>query len=205
MEERRGRPRREELANRQNAMLDAALDVLTDDGYGGFTVAAVAQRARASKSTVYSWFENRDGLLRAAVAHHYRPGMFNARAEEDAEPTEALVGFARTLLRLVHSRRTLALARAVMTNPTVQQTVLAVGGDRGRKQLAGYFQHLAEEGILTVDDPLAAATAFYGLAVQDSHTRCLYGEPLMTEAEIDERADFAVNAFLKLFGRHADE
>lgn len=191
--------------NRQNAMLDAALDVLTDDGYGGFTVAAVAQRARSSKSTVYSWFENRDGLLRAAVAHHYQPGIFNARTGEDAEPAEVLADFARTMLRLVHTRRAVALSRMVMTNPAVQEAVLAVGGDRGRKQLAAYFQHLAAEGVLTVDDPLAAATAFYGLTVQDSHTRSLYGAPLMTEAEIEARADFAANAFLKLYGRQPAE
>lgn len=201
--ERRGRPRQDEVASRQTAMLDAALDVLADYGYQGFTVAAVADRARSSKSTIYSWFENRDGLLRAAVEHHYRPAILAITPDYDKQPAEVLYGFARNLLELLNTRRSLALARVVMTNPQVQDAVLASGGDRGRRHLADYLQHLDSLGALSTPDSMTASKAFYGLTVQDSQMRSLYGDPLLTPEEIAERAEFAVDAFLRLYAAPA--
>ena len=56
----RGRPRSEAA---EQAMLDAAIELLAEHGYGGLTVEAVAARAGVAKTTVYRRWPGKDELL----------------------------------------------------------------------------------------------------------------------------------------------
>ena len=47
----------------QEAILDAAEAVLEENGLSGFSVEAVARRARAGKPTIYRWWPNRTALM----------------------------------------------------------------------------------------------------------------------------------------------
>ena len=49
------------------AILDAAWDVLTTDGWHGFTFGGVAERAQSSKPVLYRRWPNREELLRATL------------------------------------------------------------------------------------------------------------------------------------------
>lgn len=45
------------------AILDAAEGVLVENGYAGFSIEAVARRARAGKPTIYRWWPSKAALL----------------------------------------------------------------------------------------------------------------------------------------------
>lgn len=47
----------------QEAILDAAEAILREGGIAGFSIEAVARRARAGKPTIYRWWPNRTALL----------------------------------------------------------------------------------------------------------------------------------------------
>lgn len=47
----------------QEAILDAAEAILSENGVGGFSIEAVARRARAGKPTIYRWWPHRVALL----------------------------------------------------------------------------------------------------------------------------------------------
>ena len=47
----------------QEAILDAAEAILREDGIAGFSIEAVARRARAGKPTIYRWWPNRTALM----------------------------------------------------------------------------------------------------------------------------------------------
>jgi AcrR family transcriptional regulator len=51
----------------EEAILDAAWDVLETDGWGGFTFAGIAERAHSSKPVLYRRWRTREDLLRAAL------------------------------------------------------------------------------------------------------------------------------------------
>src|SRR4051812_18461955 len=66
----RGRPRDEVVKTR---ILEAALKLLEEQGFANTTMDAVAERAGASKATIYRWWPNKAALLieslRDEVAH----------------------------------------------------------------------------------------------------------------------------------------
>lgn len=68
----RHRPRRRRGAALEQAILEAAWDVLTEAGYEGFTFEAIAERAETSRPVIYRRWPHRDGLLFAAVAEYRR-------------------------------------------------------------------------------------------------------------------------------------
>lgn len=47
----------------QEAILDAAAELLAEVGIAGFSIEAVARRARAGKPTIYRWWPNRTALM----------------------------------------------------------------------------------------------------------------------------------------------
>lgn len=65
-EKRRGRPMKEGLPEH---LLLHTLQVLLRDGYDQFSMSAVAKSASTSKETLYRHFQDKAGLLGAALAH----------------------------------------------------------------------------------------------------------------------------------------
>jgi AcrR family transcriptional regulator len=60
----RGRPRDEVARSR---ILDAALEVLQEVGYSNTTTDAIAERAGASKATIYRWWANKTAVVIEAL------------------------------------------------------------------------------------------------------------------------------------------
>ena len=61
-------PARKSIGARRNpdsaeAILEAAEAVLIEAGYAGFSIEAVARRARAGKPTIYRWWPSKAALL----------------------------------------------------------------------------------------------------------------------------------------------
>jgi AcrR family transcriptional regulator len=57
-------------AELESALLEAAWDQLVAEGFGRFTIEAVAERAHTSKHVLYRRWAGREELLRAAIRSH---------------------------------------------------------------------------------------------------------------------------------------
>ena len=62
------RPGRQRSQAADDAILTATLELLSDRGYGGFTVSAVIERAGVSSATLYRRWPTKQQLVAAAVA-----------------------------------------------------------------------------------------------------------------------------------------
>jgi AcrR family transcriptional regulator len=60
----RGRPQGDEV---KTAILNAANELLEEEGFSGFTIEAVAARAGAARSTIYRWWPTRGALAMAGL------------------------------------------------------------------------------------------------------------------------------------------
>ena len=110
---RRGRPKAGESEQRRIEVIEAALDELVEHGVAKTTMASIAKRAGASKETLYSWFESRDGLVAALIRHN--ADVSAERVHEALAGGEAtldtLTGFGGNLLRLLTSPASIARDR----------------------------------------------------------------------------------------------
>ena len=50
-------------ADRRREILRVAFTVFAENGYSGATMLDIARRARASKETLYAWFQNKEKLF----------------------------------------------------------------------------------------------------------------------------------------------
>jgi AcrR family transcriptional regulator len=76
----------------RDQILDGALDLLTEGGIAGLTMAALAERAGVSRATLYHYFPSIDHVLAAWVGREVRTTVDQlvARANEISDPQERL-------------------------------------------------------------------------------------------------------------------
>jgi AcrR family transcriptional regulator len=115
----RGRPRSREA---HLAILQAALDLLAEDGYDGLSIEAVAQRAGVSKATIYRRWTSKAALtidvLESIAASHSMPDTGTTRGD-----LHELLD--RVFLAINHSQYgavLTALASELQRNPEIADT-----------------------------------------------------------------------------------
>jgi AcrR family transcriptional regulator len=93
-----GRPRCEESRAR---ILAAACEILEERGFRGMTIEAIAERAGASKVTLYRWWSHKAAIVLEAILAETSP-LMPYRAS--ASPLESLRDQMRTFTRFLNGR-----------------------------------------------------------------------------------------------------
>ena len=63
--------RRERVARREEAIIDAARDMFIEKGFGKTTIAEIARQSGVADGTVYLYFKNKDDVARAVLSKFY--------------------------------------------------------------------------------------------------------------------------------------
>lgn len=192
---------------RQQAVLDAALHLLVEDG-DALTMTAVARRASCSKETLYKWFGDRDGLLTATVrwqASKVRAGNYDAQHLDAAMLRESLERFAANWLSVISSETSIALNRVAVSHAASGKSslgaiVLANGRFAIGERLKPLLEAARDTDLLAFDDSETAFRTFFGLVGRDIQIRLLLGDSLVPgEADIERDAVDATRQFLALY------
>ena len=199
----------EEPTARQEAVLDAVLSLMVEEG-DQLTMNAVARRASCSKETLYKWFGDRDGLLTATVrwqAARVRVGRYDGQNLDVAALRDSLKNFAANWLTVISSPTSIALNRLAIGHAASHKSnlgpiVLANGRFAIGERLRPVLEAGREAGLLDFDDPETAFRTFFGLVGRDVQIRLLLGDTLdKSAAEIERDAVRATDQFLALHGR----
>ncbi|MDN3310948.1 TetR/AcrR family transcriptional regulator C-terminal domain-containing protein [Microbacterium oryzae] len=185
----RGRPTAEERDARRQRVLGVISRVLVDEGYAALSFDRVASEARVAKRTLYSDFECRAGMLRAAVRHHH--AYLDAPPGAADDVLAAAIAVASSLLR----EEAIAFQRAVISaapnHPQMASEFHASGPRAAQLFLAERMPHE------TADEREDAAEALLSLLLGEYHRRRLIGiAPAPTDEEIRTRAKRAVRLAL---------
>lgn len=94
---------------RREQLIDAALNVILEQGYGGISVEAVAREAGVTRPVVYDHFPNLGRLLHALVEREERYSLSQLEevvpaSAEDRDPMELLASSVRRFLEIVIAR-----------------------------------------------------------------------------------------------------
>jgi AcrR family transcriptional regulator len=199
---------RRSSVERREEILKVALSVLAERGYRGASMREIAERAQASKETLYAWFENKKGLFEELVRWQAErvDAVIAPNLERGGDDlSEVLRSFALELQRLLLGERAVVINRAAMSEATSDPTFAEVLATQGRgsvvPKLARYLEGQRERGRLEFEEVGMAIDALIGLAIGDQQIRRLLGVlPMPEPQQIEARAERTVEQFLTLFG-----
>jgi AcrR family transcriptional regulator len=199
---------RRSSVERREEILKVALSVLAERGYRGASMREIAERAQASKETLYAWFGNKRGLFEELVGWQAElvDAVIAPSLERDRDdPSEVLRGFALELQRLLLGERAVVINRAAISEAASDPTFARILAARGRgsvvPKLERYLEEQRERGHLAFEEAQVAIDALIGLAVGDQQVRRLLGVLSMPGSEaMETRAERATGQFLTLFG-----
>lgn len=110
------------------AILEAAEAVLLEQGYAGFSIEAVARRARAGKPTIYRWWPSKAALLLDVYHRQKRDVDFGSGVSLEDD----MVRFLSSLLRQWRETPTGDIFRSIIAEAQSDETAA--------KALAGYMR-----------------------------------------------------------------
>jgi AcrR family transcriptional regulator len=199
-----------ELSERQQAVLDAALSAMMEEG-DALTMASVSRRAACSKETLYKWFGDRDGLLTATVrwqASKVHVPIVDKSRLDRAALVATLETFARDWLGVISSGTSIALNRMAVSHAGSGKTnlgsiVLKNGRQAMGLRLEPVLTAARDAGLLSFEDAEEAFRTFFGLVLRDTQIRLLLGDDVKLAApQISVDAVRATQQFLALYGLH---
>jgi AcrR family transcriptional regulator len=178
-----GRPLDPELSQ---AILDATIEVLAEDGYGRLSFEAVAQRAGVHRPAIYRRWPTKADLVAAAVASIADPLADPARdsARED------LVEFVRTVANRLRRDPRSRLGLMLMAELAVDPDLVALVNSRMVWSWRGLLRTIFERGVATGElradlDPDQLGDVVLGFL----YARALSGRPQPKRRECEQFVD----------------
>ncbi|WP_416981755.1 TetR/AcrR family transcriptional regulator [Streptomyces sp. T028] len=160
---RRGRGRRPADEVRAD-VLDAAGALLLDKGMGAFTIEAVAERAGASKTTIYKWWPSKGALALDGYFHAVESALaFPDTGDLEADLTAQLRSFARVLTETPAGKVIAELVGQAQTDPDLAAALLQRYSGPRRELAVRRMLRAREQGELRADvDPEVLVDQLWG-------------------------------------------
>jgi len=185
-------------------ILAAAREIFMETGYAATSMDLVAQRARVSKTTLYTRFPSKEELYTATISFECdRHGMRFQPDEFDGLPLrETLHRVGRRFVDLIWSEAAIRVHQAVVGEalrmPEAARLYFQAGPERGIATFVALFERLAQRGLIATDDPAFAATQFLSSMQGGPHCALVVGlRPFPTEEERDAFVVKAVDLFIR--------
>jgi TetR/AcrR family transcriptional regulator, mexJK operon transcriptional repressor len=197
-----GRPTRAEQEQRQEELLNVALDIFLERGYEQATMEEIAVQVGMSKRTVYARYADKAALFKAAVwraieRYTVPRAAIEAVATDDLETT--LLAIARLRIANIATPVAIKLQRILSTQSYRFPELFNAAFEEGAGPTIGFLRDLfvrySEQGKLNVTEPRRAATAFLSLVV-GGPARIIVSGNKIEDSAIETHIRFAVDLFL---------
>lgn len=199
-------------ARKRAAILNAATEVFLRDGYPGASMDEIAALSAVSKQTIYKHFGSKELLfveivtsMTGAAGDIVHNDVEDLGKDEDVKAY--LEAYAWRQLSVVLTPRLMQLRRLVIAEvsrfPDLAEALYEHGPQRAVGLLAAMIERLAKRGLLTVDDPVVAATHLNWLVMSAPlNAAMLLGDRgIPRPAELKRQAEEGVRVFLAAYGR----
>lgn len=178
---RRGRPRNEDKRNLADALMDAAEQLLEQEGIGALTERRIAGLVDVSETVIAYYFGDKNGLLFAMAERTFAfiETTLNSLMEIDPASPTASLQIARTMIEAHHARpwlaRLMTLEQQRGDESSIWQKYLGRRGPRSLVQIRKALLHhaAARHGTVTADAGHATRIALSLMCVT-SGTLSLY-------------------------------
>jgi len=188
--------------DRRREILQVAFKVFADKGYSGATMLEIARRARASKETLYAWFQNKEKLFETLLlsrVSEITPKLPSAVVDAP-EPEILLPALAEAILRVTTTPDWIAMMRIAVAEasrfPELRRIIANLF--MSRDGLIAYFNKCRCRGLMEFEDAAEMAALFIAMVDSDFPDRLLFGMiDVVSEERIVTHAALVSRLFLK--------
>jgi AcrR family transcriptional regulator len=187
---RRGRPRSE---TSRNAILAAAGELLLARGLNSISMDEVAERAGASKATIYRWWPSKellalDALFSESEPTRHEPPDTGSFADDLLALTRP---WARQLATAPYARLIAAFVNRAQNDPEFAEEYRAHFVEPRREQARAVFERAVERGEIGADTDVEAAL---DLLYAPLYHRVLHGHAKLSDRFVRTIVDYVVRA-----------
>lgn len=194
-----GRPAKGNELLSRDRVLDTALTLFLEHGYGNLSMEAIAREARVSLRTIYSQFGSKAGLFGALIRRC--SDQFVGTLSFQGPPEAALIAFAKEFLFRI-TRPDVIRMRSILIGESPCFPDLAVqfyeqGPQRTLEHLSQFFARQQEAGFFSAIEPHLLADQFLSGLRNERFQKLQLGlEATPTEEEIEIWAKRSTHLFL---------
>jgi len=151
-------------AKRQQ-ILNAAIQLFTEQGFAATSMELIAKNADVSKQTVYSHFGNKDELFSASIENKCESlHIFDFSLNDLTDPHTTLFNFAKAFTEFITSKEACAVHKICVFEstayPQVSDLFYRAGPLRLTKEVTLLMEGLHQQKILCIENPKHAALQF---------------------------------------------
>ena len=167
--------------SKRAAILEAARQRFTQDGFDGVSMDQIAAAAGVSKLTVYSHYGDKGALFVAVVKSHCEQQLPSALFEPMLQVPlrERLLTIAQAFYAMISSPDAVAGHRMLCTpqlaHSPLPQLFWEAGPRRVQSDFAALLQRRIAAGELDILDVARAASQFFTLLKGEPHARLVFG------------------------------
>ncbi|HEU5037651.1 MAG TPA: TetR/AcrR family transcriptional regulator [Nocardioides sp.] len=183
-----GRPRD---ATRREAALQAAREILAEDGYAAVTIAGVAERAGVARTTIYRSWPTKGALVLDAVTELMDLGPAAKSGDWHADLLAAIEGSMRALSRSVAGRTIPALAVDLSRDPVLAEEFRTRFAQPRKREVVNLLERGVELGFVRHDVDLDLVEDI--LVAPIVHRLAVTGAPV-TESMVHDLVGLVVKA-----------
>lgn len=187
-----------DTSKKRNSILDAAILTYKEHGYYGSSMDMVADKATASKRTLYNHFRSKEVLFQEVISRFLKgqQEISNLKFDTIRPIKEQLMNIAETEIYLIRSESNRGLSK-VLTAVFLRDPELAVKTrsrfTKTRVNLLNWF--IEAKCKLYIDDPVKELSVFISMIQGYITFPALFSN--FTDKEIDIRKSEVVDRYLK--------
>lgn len=198
-----GRQTADQARQRNQELLDIALDLFLEKGFERTTIDAITAAAGMAKRTVYLRYRDKTTLFKAALQRAIEDWIVpveKLRAAETEDLEDSLLRIGQILVENIMSPAGLRLMRITNAEsgrlPEIGVYTYKQGTDRTIAYLADLFRRRIPAGSPQIIDPEEAALGFLYLVVGGPASATAWGM-VLEKSQIDKHTEDCVRLFLR--------
>jgi AcrR family transcriptional regulator len=172
--------------------------VFSERGYQATTVGAITERACTAHGTFYLYFKNKEDAFAQVVGDVFDQLYVESETRWAGDgPASGVHDVVARYLSIYVEHKALwrSLLEAVLSNPSIEQTWLAMRR-RFVDRMAAGLTRLRAEGRVRPFDPVMSAYVLSGMTEWFAFTHLVLGEPPPGDAAVDEAAAIVADLFV---------
>lgn len=197
---------RADTRRRYEKLLQAGRELFVEKGFEGASLNELVERAGGSKASIYSYFNDKEGLFRAVMDEMMEDLLspLDEQIDESHSLEETLIAMADRTLEVLTSPMGTSLVSLVHAEssrqPALGKAYNSIGPKRAMKSLAETLRSETEKGSISVTDPNMASQFFWGMLLQKpvAERLCNVARP-MSKARRRKYVAYVVGEFLTRF------